>query len=87
MSAAYGRSQHSCQIIHVDRQGEYVLTRSAIAYTVACKCAPGTIGMTLASTTRRLVVPYTFSEVSTTPLRVLLAMAAVQQRWDSDWVL
>jgi hypothetical protein len=41
---------------------------SAIPYTAVCKCAEMRTGMMLASTTFRLLVPYTFNFGSTTAL-------------------
>ena len=46
-----------------------MLTFSAMAYTVDCGCVAISCGITEASTTRRLDVPYTFIVVgSTTPM-------------------
>ena len=57
-------------------------TFSAIAYTVACVKAPTVIGITLASTTRKLFVPYTFRSVPTTPPILRGAIAAVPTGWN-----
>ncbi len=54
---------------------------SAIPYTAVCKCAEIRAGMMLASTTLRLLVPYTFNFESTTPPAFFGSIAQVPTEW------
>lgn len=71
-SSEPGLDHHSCLYVvpsdNVRQFSKYFgLTFSAMAYTVAWMCIATSSGMMLASTTRRLRVPYTLNEESTTP--------------------
>jgi hypothetical protein len=52
-----------------------------IPYAAVCKCAEMRTGMMLASTTLRLLVPYTFNFESTTPPAFFGSIAQVPIGW------
>lgn len=68
---------------HYDRRSPLMISAafSATANTLAWMFPRGINGNTLASTTRKFVVPYTFSRLSTTPPCSRGIIAAVPETW------